>query len=197
MPGPAGHAPAGLWRLRWCSRTWLGRRHRSRQPARSRRGFARGRRERRLPPGSARQIADQPMTVELGAVAGAGDAMFGPPGAELGVLDRQLADEPGELRVVGVCRGLHAQRGDGVAGVVLPLPVHPPDDRVREQQPRVVPAAGRNQRKVGVQGRGSGVPLQDVQPCPHPDAAHGPGWRAPLRTPGHGPAPAACSSHVA
>jgi hypothetical protein len=46
------------------------------------------------------------MTVELGAVAGAGDAMFGPPGAELGVLNRQLADEPGELGVVGVCRGL-------------------------------------------------------------------------------------------
>ncbi|GAA4611352.1 hypothetical protein GCM10023195_47990 [Actinoallomurus liliacearum] len=36
----------------------------------------------------------------LGAVAGAVDTVLGPPCAEVGVLDGQFADEPGELKEI-------------------------------------------------------------------------------------------------
>jgi hypothetical protein len=47
--------------------------------------------------------------------------VFGPPGAEVGVGDGEFADESGE---VGVFGRLHAEGGDGVAGVVFPVQVH-------------------------------------------------------------------------
>ena len=77
-----------------------------------------------------REVADEVVAVVLGAVAGAVDVVLGPPGAEVGVLDGQFADEAGEFRVVGVGRGLHAQRGDGFTGVVRPVLVHGAERRV-------------------------------------------------------------------
>ncbi len=51
------------------------------------------------------EVAHQVVAVVLGAVTGAADTVFGPPGAEVGVLDGQFADELGEVGIVGVGRG--------------------------------------------------------------------------------------------
>lgn len=58
------------------------------------------------------------MVEVLGADRAAGDVVGGPPGTEPGVAEGELADECGELGVVGRLRGLHAERGDGHAGDV-------------------------------------------------------------------------------
>jgi hypothetical protein len=109
------------------------------------------------------EVTDERVLVVLGAVAGAGDLMGGPPGAEVGVLHRQLADQDSELRVAGVFGGLHAQGRDDGARVVLPVGVQRAHSRVGEQQADVITVARGEAGEVGVQGSGPGVPGEDVQ----------------------------------
>src|SRR5712671_2716548 len=61
------------------------------------------------------EVTDERVPVVLGAVARRGDLMRGPPGAEVGILHRQLTDQDGEFRVAGVFGGLHAEGRDGGA----------------------------------------------------------------------------------
>ena len=62
-----------------------------------------------------RQVADDRMSVVLASVRCRGDLVRSPPGAEVLVLDRQLADERGERGIVGILGGLHPQSCDGAA----------------------------------------------------------------------------------
>src|SRR5881398_138902 len=55
-----------------------------------------------------RDLADDRMVVRAGAAPLDGDVGAGPPLAELGVSDREVADEFGEARVVWLARCLHA-----------------------------------------------------------------------------------------
>jgi hypothetical protein len=56
------------------------------------------------------------VAVALDAADVEADVVFGPVLAELLAAGRQLADEVGELSVVGVAAGGRAQDGDDVAG---------------------------------------------------------------------------------
>jgi hypothetical protein len=109
------------------------------------------------------EVADERVPVVLGAVAGPGDLMGGPPGTEVGILDRQLSDQDGEFRVAGVLGGLHAQGRNGGARVVLPLGVHRAHGGVGEQQAEIVATGRGDAGEVGEQGCGAGVPGKDVQ----------------------------------
>jgi hypothetical protein len=82
------------------------------------------------------------MLVLLASARGRGDLVRGPPGAEVLVLDRQLADERGERGIVGVLRGLHPQCCNCAARRADPIAVEPSDRRIVEEHVHVV-AAGR------------------------------------------------------
>src|SRR3954447_19791931 len=107
------------------------------------------------------------MPVVLGAVTRAADSMFGPPGAEVGVLHREVPDELSQSGVLDIDTGIHAKRTYGLARIVSPLQVHRAQARIREQQPDVVAALGWYLREVEVEGRSGRVPRQDVQPPAH------------------------------
>lgn len=62
------------------------------------------------------EITDDGVMQGFGAGALAGDVVSGPPSAELGVQHGQLADQRGQLRVVGILGGFPAQQRDAGAG---------------------------------------------------------------------------------
>jgi hypothetical protein len=87
-----------------------------------------------------------------------GDVGAGPPLAELGISDREVADELGETRVLGLARRLHPQVGDDRARELLPLRIQRTQTRVGEQQPDKVPFALRDLAEVDPQRGGKRVP---------------------------------------
>jgi len=84
----------------------------------------------------------------------------GPQAAELGALDRQLADQRADRRVVRVPAGRRAQGGHDVPRVRRPVRVQLADARIQEHQQHHVAPAGRKQRRVDDQRAEAAVPGQ-------------------------------------
>jgi hypothetical protein len=88
--------------------------------------------------------------------------VLGPPAAEVGIPDRQLADQLGELGVAGVAPGVQVQRGDGATGAHLPVRVQLAGALVQEHVAGHVALALRQRVEVGEQCAGHAVAGQDV-----------------------------------
>jgi hypothetical protein len=71
------------------------------------------------------------------------DVMLGPPAAELLAAGRELADQVGQLAVVGVTAGFGPQQRDGGVGDVVPAGVEVAGDRVEKAEPGQVRGAAR------------------------------------------------------
>ena len=74
------------------------------------------------------------------------DVVGGPADAELVAAGGQLADQVGQVLVVGVAAGFGAQHGDGVVGGAFPVAPERAGVRVEEVEPGEVRPAGRGRR---------------------------------------------------
>ena len=67
------------------------------------------------------EVADDGVVESFGAGGVDADVMGGPPGPELLATGGELADEVGQVAVVGVAAGFGAQDGDGLVGGLVPV----------------------------------------------------------------------------
>src|SRR4051794_11200042 len=86
-----------------------------------------------------------------------------PPVAELVAAHRQLADEFGEVAVVGVAAGLGAKAARGGVGDAVPVPIEDVCTRVEEDEARKVDRALGIGKCVGVQSEPQTISGQDVE----------------------------------
>ncbi|AJC54477.1 hypothetical protein GZL_01883 [Streptomyces sp. 769] len=117
------------------------------------------------------------MVEVLGAEGAVVDHVARPQTAELGALHGQLADQLGQLLVVGALPGGHPQRGDRAPGLLLALGVELAGVRIEEEQPLGVGPVRRTGRAVEVQMAGDqgvpeAVPRQHLEARPEGEGRH-------------------------
>jgi uncharacterized protein len=89
-----------------------------------------------------------------------------PEAPELLTLHRQLADQLGEVGIVGVSARCEAQVGDGRAGALVPVRVQPASSVVEEEVACRVALLGRQRAPIDQQRRVELVPREDIHAAP-------------------------------
>src|SRR6185437_9301160 len=105
------------------------------------------------------QQPDQRMPVRLAAVSAGADIRAGPQTPEALAAHRQLTDEGGQARVVGVLAGGQAQVTDDIEAALLPLRVQTVLRLLQEEMPGDVHARDR----AAVKESGEAVAREYVQ----------------------------------